>query len=67
MRAQEGFGTEDISRAVCDGVAPIFRNKQLAIIGGGDSAMEEAIFLTKYGSIVYIIHRRDTFRALKIM
>ncbi|TQD89078.1 hypothetical protein C1H46_025366 [Malus baccata] len=53
--------------AVCDGAAPIFRDKPLAVIGGGDSAMEEANFLTKYGSEVHIIHRRDTFRASKIM
>lgn len=53
--------------AVCDGAAPIFRNKPLAVIGGGDSAMEEANFLTKYGSKVYIIHRRNEFRASKIM
>ncbi|TQD93297.1 hypothetical protein C1H46_021055 [Malus baccata] len=53
--------------AVCDGAAPLFRNKPLAVIGGGDSAMEEANFLTKYGSEVHIIHRRDTFRASKIM
>ena len=57
----------DISCVMYDGAAPIFRNKHLAVIGGGDSAMEEATFLTKYGSIVYIIHRRDTFRASKIM
>jgi thioredoxin reductase (NADPH) len=53
--------------AVCDGAAPIFRNKPIAVIGGGDSAMEESNFLTKYGSHVYIIHRRNTFRASKIM
>jgi len=53
--------------AVCDGAAPIFKNRPLFVIGGGDSAVEEAIFLTKYGSRVYIVHRRDQLRASKIM
>lgn len=48
-----GFWNKGISAcAVCDGAAPIFRNKPIAVIGGGDSAMEEALFLTKYGSQV---------------
>lgn len=53
--------------AVCDGAMPIFRNRPLYVIGGGDSAIEEAIFLTKYGSRVYLVHRRDQLRASKIM
>lgn len=53
--------------AVCDGAMPIFRNKPLFVIGGGDSACEEGQFLTKYGSKVYIVHRRDKLRASKIM
>lgn len=65
---ETGFWNKGISAcAVCDGAAPIFRNKPIAVIGGGDSAMEEATFLTKYGSHVYLIHRRDTFRASKVM
>ncbi len=53
--------------AVCDGALPIFRDAPLAVIGGGDSAAEEATFLTKYGSKVMLIHRRDSLRASKIM
>jgi thioredoxin reductase (NADPH) len=53
--------------AVCDGALPIFRNKVLAVIGGGDSAVEESTYLTKYASKVLLIHRRDTLRATKAM
>ncbi|KAI9015260.1 hypothetical protein CLU79DRAFT_765863 [Phycomyces nitens] len=53
--------------AVCDGAVPIFRNKPLVVIGGGDSAAEEAIYLTKYGSQVHVLVRRDKLRASKVM
>ncbi|KAJ3211776.1 thioredoxin-disulfide reductase [Dinochytrium kinnereticum] len=53
--------------AVCDGAAPLFRKKALAVVGGGDSAAEEATFLTKYASKVYVIVRRDKLRASKVM
>ncbi len=53
--------------AVCDGALPIFRNKVLAVVGGGDSALEEATFLTKYASKVLLLVRRDALRASKTM
>jgi thioredoxin reductase (NADPH) len=65
---EEGFWQKGVTAcAVCDGAMPIFRNKSLFVIGGGDSAIEEAVFLTKFGSDINIIHRRNKFRASKIM
>jgi thioredoxin reductase (NADPH) len=53
--------------ATCDGPLPIFRNKEIYVVGGGDSAVEESLFLTKFASRVSMIHRRDELRASKIL
>jgi len=68
IKGEDTFWQRGMSAcAVCDGALPIFRDKPLVVIGGGDSACEEATFLTKYGSKIYLLVRKDEFRASKVM
>jgi thioredoxin reductase (NADPH) len=67
-KGEETYWTKGVSYcAICDGPLPIFRNKPMVVVGGGDSAIEEGMYLTKYASHIYLVHRRGELRASPIL
>ena len=68
VKGEMPYQTKGVSYcAICDGALPIFRNKPMVVVGGGDSAIEEGLFLAKFASHIYLVHRRDEFRASQIL